>query len=98
MGAVCATRAALPPALFSLVAAGLSMVLCVAYLRTGNSTRSVSFLTPAILLTIPSKLLALMIGIDRVEALVGAIVIALMYSVAGCIFTWARPIERVPTD
>lgn len=54
----------------------------MAYLKVGNYTLFVSFLTPAILLTLPTQSPLLETGIDRVEAVVGAIIIALMVSVA----------------
>lgn len=90
IGVVIATVAALLPDPLPLIVVGLSAFLCVAYLRIGNYTLFVSFLTPAILLTMPTQLPLLETGIERVEAVVGAIVIALMVSVAAGVLSRQR--------
>lgn len=98
IGAAIAALAALLPDPLPLVVVGLAAFLCVAYLREGNYILFVSFLTPAILLTIPSELTALELGIDRVEAVVVAVIIALMCSFAAGVFSRSRQTGNTPAD
>lgn len=90
IGVVLATLVALLPDPLPLIVVGLSAFLCVAYLHVGNYTLFVSLLTPAILLTMPTQLPLLETGIERVEAVVGAIIIALMVSVAAGVLSRQR--------
>lgn len=94
VGAVCATLATLLPAPVPLAIAGLSMFLCVAYLRAGNYTLFVTFLTPAILLTTSSELSALSVGIGRVEAVLGSIIVAVGCSWTGHFLSSDRRVSR----
>ncbi|WP_217135022.1 FUSC family protein [Leucobacter chinensis] len=79
-GVVLATLATLAPVPVQLAVALASLLLCVAYLREANYTMFVTFLTPAILLTTASEGSAVSLGVQRIEAVVAAAVIAVFCS------------------
>ena len=68
IGAIAATVIALTPAPIPIVVAVVATILCVAYLRQGNYTLFVAFLTPAVLLTTSADASAVALGVGRVEA------------------------------
>lgn len=80
-GAILATVLTLLPEPFPLMAAVLSMLLCVAYLRVGNYPLFVMFLTPAVLLTVGSTYSAISLGFLRIEAVVAAGTLAMVCSI-----------------
>lgn len=82
IGAVAATLIALAPAPVPIVAAVVATVLCVAYLRQGNYTMFVAFLTPSVLLTTSADASAVALGAGRIEAVVAAGVMALALTTA----------------
>lgn len=82
IGAVAATLLALAPAPVPIIAAVVATVLCVAYLRQGNYTLFVAFLTPSVLLTTGADAGALALGVGRIEAVVVAGVLAVVLTSA----------------
>ncbi len=82
IGAVAATLVALAPAPVPIIAAVIATVLCVAYLRQGNYTLFVAFLTPSVLLTAGADASAVALGVGRIEAVMAAGLLALALTTA----------------
>ena len=76
-GAMLAVGLAWFPAPVPLIAALLCLVLCVAYINSGNYALFILFLTPAILLTTASEESLFRLGIYRLEATLAATALAL---------------------
>lgn len=68
------------PTPFPTIAAGICMVLCVAYITAGHYAAFILFLTPAILLTTSSEHTTVQLGLYRLEAVAVATVFALLAS------------------
>ena len=80
VGAAAAVLVALLPDPAPFVVAVAAMFLCVAYLREGNYTLFVTFLTPAILLTSHPEGSMLALGAGRIEAILLSVVVAVICS------------------
>lgn len=76
-GALLAVGIAMFPAPVPMLAALVSLVLCVAYINTGNYGLFMLFLTPAILLTTASEVSLARLGVFRLEATLVATGLAL---------------------
>lgn len=76
-GAMLAVGLALFPAPVPMIAALVCLVLCVAYINSGNYALFVLFLTPAILLTTASEESLFRLGMYRLEATLAATLLAL---------------------
>lgn len=76
-GAMLAVGLALLPAPIPLIAALVCLVLCVAYINSGNYALFILFLTPAILLTTASEESLFRLSVYRLEATLVATVLAL---------------------
>ena len=76
-GAMLAVGLAVFPAPVPTIAALVCLVLCVAYINSGNYALFILFLTPAILLTTASEESLITLGVYRLEATLAATVLAL---------------------
>lgn len=80
IGAVAATLVSLAPNPIPIAVAVLAMLFAAAYLRMDNYRMFVAFLTPAVILTTSADVDAVALGIGRVEAVIGASLLALALS------------------
>lgn len=79
-GALLAVGLASFPAPVPVIAALVCLILCVAYINSGNYALFILFLTPAILLTTASEESLVRLGVYRLEATLVATVLALASS------------------
>ncbi|GAC56017.1 hypothetical protein GOHSU_02_01630 [Gordonia hirsuta DSM 44140 = NBRC 16056] len=92
LGAAIAVAVSFAPAPWPYVVAGISMLLCIAYLRNNNYAMFVAFLTPAILLTTSTDEPAFSLGLGRIGAVALAAALAL---VLGWLVLRLEPAERI---
>lgn len=92
IGATIATLVSLLPMPWPWVAAAVSMVLCVAYLRNNNYAMYVAFLTPTVMLTATTDDSTFHAGLGRIGAVLMAAVLALCL---GWLTLRLEPAERL---
>jgi len=82
IGALLSVFIAMLPAPTPIIGALICLVMCVAYINSGNYALFILFLTPAVLLTTSSEHPLWLLGAYRVEAVLLAAVIAFVCSAA----------------
>ena len=92
IGATIATLVSFAPTPWPWVAAGICMVLCIAYLRNNNYAMYVAFLTPTVLLTASTGDSTFTAGVGRIGAVALAAVLAL--GLSRLLTAW-RPAEQL---
>lgn len=92
IGASIATLISFAPTPWPWVAAGITMLLCVAYLRNDNYAMYVAFLTPTVMLTASTDESTFRMGLGRIGAVLLAAALALAL---GWLIVRTEPAERL---